>query len=295
MSMRMTRGIDHPRPDASTLRGLVVILLASTSSLAAAPPSGEAEVVPIRRIADADGIAVDDGPGAGSGQSPVRTTFDPMQVRSVDLRAVEQSIDDRGPLDLSLRWVESGLRMPAGYDQVFALETGGYWRADGGLVARFSQSVYRSTRSGPMPDIPASTVFVIGGVPMGLEPGHGRLLAVDPLDPAQPPGLSMPTSVPDEWHSPSAVPGDRLVRFGFGPGYRVPVRVDPPGFQPRPSRPRFHLDRDYREDRLHRILSHWRTADAICSPTPPETLSPVDSGSEEDRSNPEVEATIPGR
>ena len=120
-------------------------------------------------------------------------------VRSVDLRPVDQTVADRGPLDGGLRTVEFGLQMPSGYRQVFARSGGGFMRADGGLVATFPQSIYVATQQGVLPDIPASTVFVIGGVPMGAEPGHGRILPLNPLDLGQGP----------------AAPDDRVIAGSF--------------------------------------------------------------------------------
>lgn len=270
----------------------------STSAFAApqAPPAATpapAEPLQLRRIADVDGRPVDDPPlvvqTAGN-----QTDFDPLEVRRIDLRVVEATIGDQGALDLSLRQVPQGLRLPTGYDQVFAGDAGGFWRADGGLVARFNQSIYMSTKYGLIPDIPASTVFIIGGVPMGGEPGHGRLLAVDPLDPGLVPPLFAPTAVPDEWHAPSAVPGDRLERFGFGPGFRIPARADA-STDAGTGLARFQEDGEYRAARIGRLISYWRAAgrsDAVDVPT---VVSPRDSDSEEARSSPPDATSSPDR
>ena len=288
---------DHHQRSGVLRQGLALFMGAIVPSFAqaafaqAAPPDDQ-EPVQIRRIADADGRPVDDAPQiVGKPAINARaSTFDPLEVRRIDLQAVEASIGDRSALDLSLRWIEPGLRLPAGYDQVYAENGGGFWRADGGLVARFDQSIYMSTRYGPIPDIPASTVFVIGGVPLGGEVGHGRLLAVDPLNPGDVPPLFGSVSVPDEWHSPSAVPGDRFARFGFGPGYRVPVRVNGDVPVTTDVSSRFQSDPDYRSSRLARLLSHWRNArrDESRPDGPQEHLSdvsPEHSNSEADPSS----------
>lgn len=183
-------------------------------------------------------------------------------VRSIDLRPVDQAVADRGPLDGGLRTVEFGLQMPSGYRQVFSRPGGGFMRADGGLVATFPQSIYVSTRQGMLPDVPASTVFVIGGVPMGAEPGHGRILPLDPLDLGQ--GPTAPSVEPRSAESqgvaaaPIATPLGRLTRFGYGPGYRMPARADG-SRRPAVSDPvasgacRFLDDEGYRRDQLQRI------------------------------------------
>ena len=213
--------------------------------------------------------------------STVRPDFDPYAVQQIELTAVEQSIADRGPLDAGLRWMPSGLRLPTGYDQVYTREGGGFWRADGGLVAKFQQSVYVPTRSGLAVDIPASTVFVIGGVPLGSEPGHGRLLAVDPLDPTSIPPVAPSTMVPDEHHHLRAVPGDHLARFGFGPGYRIAWATEDPPASDRPVRTRFQDDASYRDGRLAAMLAHWRHA------TRPSVTESRGSSGHEDPRDPE--------
>jgi hypothetical protein len=198
-------------------------------------------------------------PGATVAPENAETPID--EIRRIDLQAVEPSTSDRGPLDASLRWVQPGLQLPAGYEQVYRLERGGYMRANGGLAATFDQSVYQRTAWGEMPLIPASTVFVIGGVPLGSEAGHGWLLGVDPLDPGAVPRPFAATATPDAAHVPSATPGDRRRRFGFGPGYRMPDRVDPEGHEGGvdTSGSRFLRDDEYRAARLADRLSSWRS------------------------------------
>ncbi len=228
--------------------------------------------------------------------------FDPQEVVRIDLQAVEESIGDRGALDQSLRWVPSGLQLPAGYAQVYARSGGGFFRADGGLVATFDRSIYVPTPYGPMPDIPASTLFVIGGVPMGAEPGHGRLVAVDPLDPGRLPEILPPTAIPDELHEPSAVPGDRFARFGFGPGHRIPVRAGAARTEAEEAgaSSRFRDDGNYRAVRLARLVVAWRAAeseedrDRVRS-TDPAAKRSAGSGPEDVPPTPPGEAARPDR
>ncbi len=218
-------------------------------------------------------------------------------VRSVDLRPVDQAVADRGPLDGGLRSVEFGLQMPSGYRQVFARPGGGFMRADGGLVATFPQSIYVPTRQGILPDIPASTVFVIGGVPMGAEPGHGRILPVNPLDLGQGP---MPP-VFDETSAdtkaaarrPIATPLGRVTRFGYGPGYRVPVKADgsrnatasgPVGVGSKITSGscRFLEDEAYRRDQLDRIAEAVIRRSGAASTKPAAVPARPRSGSDPD-------------
>ncbi len=232
----------------STLHVRILAGLAIAGSVTAAPP-----------ISDEVPQRVGDMPGAAVSAASVQTASE--EIRRIDLRAVEARTSDQGPLDASLRWVEPGLRLPAGYEQVYRLSDGGLMRANGGLAATFAQSVYEATAWGDLPVIPASTVFVIGGVPLGQERGHGWLLGVDPLDPGAVPRRSAPTATPDAARDPVATPGDRWLRFGFGPGYRIPDRVDPEGHEGGvdTSGSRFLRDPGYRAARLASRLAAWRS------------------------------------
>ena len=245
----------HIFPPSSLIITIGGFLIGGFASAKAVPPV--IDEAPLRRIS---------GPGQrnpASVGSPVVSDFDPLEVKRIDLHAVEQSISDRGALDASLRWIPSGLQLPTGYDQVYRREDGGFWRADGGLVAAFSQSVYVPTRSGLAVEIPASTLFVIGGVPMGAEPGHGRLLAADPMNLGSIPPIYPVTMVPDERHRIQAIPGDRRARFGFGPGYRISSEArallnDEVPASSTTGESRFQTDEAYRGRRVDRLLTLWR-------------------------------------
>lgn len=89
------------------------------------------------------------------------------------LRPVEAGVGDVGPLDVGLRQLRTDLRVPSGFDRVFrtAPDAGGrssLVRFDSGIAAVFDRSQYRVTRRGPVAQIPAGTVFYIGGLPAHL-------------------------------------------------------------------------------------------------------------------------------
>ena len=180
--------------------------------------------------------------GAGAVQAPPSPVGKTEPTFVGPLTPVEQTVGDRGPLDASLRKVDQGLALPAGYRFVYRREDGGMMRANGGLVAVFPQSIYVPTRRGLVPDVPPGTRFVIGGLPMGEEPGHGRLLAIDPM---------RPDEVPPATRSAEVEAGSRPDDVGFGPGYRV-VRAVEPEFDS--GLARFQLDEDYRRRRLKRLV-----------------------------------------
>lgn len=220
-------------------------------------------------------------------------------VRSIDLRPVDQAVADRGPLDGALRTIEFGLQMPSGYRQVFARPGGGFMRADGGLVATFPQSIYVPTRQGMLPDVPASTVFVIGGVPMGVEPGHGRILPVNPLDLGEGP-LPMDADRPMPGapgaSPPTASPLGQATRLGYGPGYRIPVKAD--GARRRAETRadrgakavrwrscRFLEDEAYRREQLRRIAD-----EVIRRPSSASTKAAADPGHPRSDSDPDPPA-----
>lgn len=193
------------------------------------------------------------------GAAPPTSEGTPIQSSSQAVRLTprDQMVDDQGALDVSLRRIEPGLELPSGYRHVYALSQGGLMRANGGLAAVFPKSIYVQTREGVIPDVPAGTRFVIGGLPMGEEVGHGRLLAVDPM---RPDALPVPRS------SPELVPGRPSLDAGFGPGYRVSRSVAPT-FEG--GLARFQLDPTYRRLRLRRLVAN-------ASPSAPSTGDVVD-------------------
>ena len=240
-------------------------------------PSGEAEAEPPNRITEAEPTYLGSMSEARArGLSTRDVGVEP--VRSIDLRPVDQAVADRGPLDGGLRSVEFGLQMPSGYRQVFMRPGGGFMRADGGLVATFPQSIYVSTQQGILPDVPASTVFVIGGVPMGAEPGHGRILPLNPLDLGAGPTSIDATAPVSEAAArvPTATPLGRVTRFGYGPGYRMPATSRGSRIADGPDAGvgdsaitsgscRFREDEGYRRNQLQRIAEEITRRSAAAS------------------------------
>lgn len=85
-------------------------------------------------------------------------------TRVRDLEPVEQRVADVDPLAASIRQIETGLRQPTGFEQVYRVpgDDEHFMRIDGGLYAVFPRSVYTNRRFGELPLIPANTVFSIG-------------------------------------------------------------------------------------------------------------------------------------
>lgn len=99
-------------------------------------------------------------------------------------RLVDQTIADVDPLATSLRVVdfEVDLRQDIDFQHVYTVpgQPGMLMRRQGGLVAIFDRSDYVPTWFGPVPIIPANTVFHIGGPP---EAATGEISAPGRLDP----------------------------------------------------------------------------------------------------------------
>ena len=93
-------------------------------------------------------------------------------AQELDVRAltpVDPTVEDTGPLSVSLRELQVDLRGPVGFEHIYRVpghEDELYMRVDGGLLAIFPQSVYTDTRWGPVPIIPNNTVFYIGAESM---------------------------------------------------------------------------------------------------------------------------------
>ena len=84
--------------------------------------------------------------------------------QSDDLRPLDQRVEDTSPLSRSLRSVERGLSAPTGFQQIYRFpgEEELYMRVNGGIYALFPQSAYSPGANGPIPLIPAGTIFYIG-------------------------------------------------------------------------------------------------------------------------------------
>ncbi|MHC4989552.1 MAG: hypothetical protein ACYTGC_01105 [Planctomycetota bacterium] len=113
-------------------------------------------------------LAVVSGVHAQSTSEPEVGFVDPPFT---SLKPLDQRVEDFNPLSTSLRVMESGLRQPADFDQVFRLPgSNKLMRAEGALYAVFPQSVYvrpprRSRQRGLVAAVPPDTLFYIGAPP----------------------------------------------------------------------------------------------------------------------------------
>lgn len=83
-----------------------------------------------------------------------------------NLRLVDQGVADLGPQSASLRSVGSRveLRQDTGWERLYRDDkTGAYYRFNGAVGASFPRSSYVQNRDGTFPEIPAGTVFHVGG------------------------------------------------------------------------------------------------------------------------------------
>ena len=88
------------------------------------------------------------------------------------LEPVQQGTVDANPLAAPASVQPLDLRLPSGFDRVFHVVepwrsslNQRYARTSGALTAVFPRSQYTPTRDGVVPEIPAGTVFYIGGLP----------------------------------------------------------------------------------------------------------------------------------
>lgn len=88
------------------------------------------------------------------------------------LEPVQQGTVDANPLAAPASVQPLDLRLPSGFDRVFHVVepwrsslNQRYARSSGALTAVFPRSQYTPTRDGVVPEIPAGTVFYIGGLP----------------------------------------------------------------------------------------------------------------------------------
>ena len=94
------------------------------------------------------------------------------------LTPVDQRFQDLNPLATSLRSLPTDLRQPSNFDRVYRVRTPGgaqdeqFARVSGALTALFPRSEYTQTKRGARADVPAGTIFYIGGLPHA---GPGRI------------------------------------------------------------------------------------------------------------------------
>jgi hypothetical protein len=179
---------------------------------------------------------------AGAGAQPWSNVPPPLQ-------RVDPGTSDADPLRMSLREMQFDLRRPSGFDTVYRLDAApGYsprgtmfMRMDGGITAVFPHSVYQPTRTGLVAEIPAGTVFHIGGLPQELQPQE-RVMARLPgfVD------LSLDARAPAGGRSP--LPGD--------------AAPTPPEIRS------MWNDDDYRRHRVATLLSRSGEAEATRRPPP---------------------------
>jgi len=98
-------------------------------------------------------------------QPPIQPSQDPSMPRlQPPLQPVEQGVGDVSPLGDSLRQLTPSLSPNRGFQEVYRdpRRVDLLMRASGALYAVFQESVYRPTKDGTMPDVPAGTVFWFG-------------------------------------------------------------------------------------------------------------------------------------
>ncbi|MCC6970641.1 MAG: hypothetical protein IT434_10515 [Phycisphaerales bacterium] len=104
----------------------------------------------------------------GLGLSPALRVEPPLEP-------VPQGTVDANPLAAPANVQPLDLRLPLGFDRVFRVVEPGrsmlnqrYARSSGAITAVFPRSQYTPTRDGVIPEIPAGTIFYIGGLPDDL-------------------------------------------------------------------------------------------------------------------------------
>jgi hypothetical protein len=150
---------------------------------------------------------------------------DTVNVGGVNWKPVDQGYADRGPLSFSLRDTRVDLRQPMGFDRVYQIDGkpslfGGaptssdyYMRMSGGLTAVFPRSSYTNTPQGAHANIPAGTVFSIGG----------------------PIAQIVSSAQPDKSNAPKKVPSSRIDQSA---PKTTPASASQPAAQPAPDKAR---------------------------------------------------------
>jgi hypothetical protein len=175
-------------------------------------------------------------------------------------RPLDASVEDVGPLSVSLRDYLTDLRQPTGFEHVYRIgeQDDLLMRISGGLHAVFPRSVYADTRFGPLPRIPPGTFYFLG------EPSREELMLLGYGAAGLPPpredrsGLRLSSRIDaqpfDEGaadrHEPQSPAAERTV-------YAVPQRTMPPVVEhdgDAGPAARIISDPDYRSLRLRALM-----------------------------------------
>jgi hypothetical protein len=151
-----------------------------------------------------------------------------VTVGGVKWRPTEPIIGDNGPLSVSQRALPVDMRVGSGFDRLYKMDAklklfGGqaesdyYMRMSGGVTAVFPRSSYVQTREGLAAEIPAGTVFSLGG-------NINQLVSGQPVS-------GQPATQPAG--QPPARPGSGFIDRSARP--QPPAREDKPGARPEPA------------------------------------------------------------
>ncbi|MBL0928301.1 MAG: hypothetical protein IBJ11_11730 [Phycisphaerales bacterium] len=158
---------------------------------------------------------------------------------------VEQTVADRDPLHTSLRQLPTDLRQDEGFEHLYRVPGADnrFMRRSGAITAVFPRSQYVATRQGPLPVIPAGTVFYFG-LPPADQLAHDAA--------PRPMAGAAPSASGRIVRSELLVEAERL-------GPAIDSRIDPrpaaqppPTAAPAPAAPAISDDA-YRARRLHEI------------------------------------------
>lgn len=172
------------------------------------------------------------------------------------LKPVDPRYEDVGPLGVSLLRLRPDLREPQDFDRVYRVAgaAGGddqkFARISGALAAVFPRSQYSTTKSGVRIDVPAGTVFYIGGVP-----AEQRL--ADITQPHSADAVEFDTNLIDATTFRRSEPTPTLRLDGLSRTDRVTLSERPaqPELAPYPVQPRTVFGTEpYRAERLRSLL-----------------------------------------
>ncbi len=146
-----------------------LVIVASSPCARAEPPSVRSvdDTSPIRLVTMPSAVRAADSNRAAL---PVRThahsnpQLDAALLRAPGLVPLDAGFEDRGGLQVSTRVVAPDLRLPLGFQRVYAIpgDPKHFTRGDGAIFAVFPRSVYRPASGGGQPMLPPSTVFQFG-------------------------------------------------------------------------------------------------------------------------------------
>ncbi|MBL8763086.1 MAG: hypothetical protein JNM07_02310 [Phycisphaerae bacterium] len=135
-------------------------------------------------------------PFGSSAAAPPRPSRPSVNAPPPRFERIDPGTQDLGPLSSSVRVLDTDLRLPSDFKQIYRIRqydalgrpvgADRFGRASGAVTAVFPRSVYTPTSRGLVTEIPAGTIWYIGDIPNDAPLAMSRAARIEAGDQANP-------------------------------------------------------------------------------------------------------------